>query len=248
MILEVKDLRVYYDDVILAVDNINIVVEKQEIVSLLGPNGAGKSSCLKAISGLLGMENGKIARGEIFFDGNKVDHLSPFERVRLGISLVAEGREIFNTLTVVENLKAGTLIRKDSPEIVNKDFEQVYTFFPVLKAREKQVSGTLSGGEQQMMVIARSLMLKPRLLLLDEPSLGLAPIVAHEVIRQIQRINEELATTILLVEQNASLALPLSKRIYIINNGQVVFTSSSEEIQNIQDISQYYLGKRRIED
>jgi len=242
MLLEAKSLKVYYDNVILAIDGIDLMIEQGEIASLLGANGAGKSSFLKAVSGLLIMENGRVTEGEIIFAGRRIDHLSPIERVKLGICLVAEGREILKNLTVEENLKVGTFIRRDSADAITKDYERVFRYFPVLLERRKQTAGTLSGGEQQMLVIARALMLKPRLLLLDEPSLGLAPIMAQSVIKEIQRVNHELGTTILLVEQNASLAIPISKRVYIVTNGRIALNCLSEEIKKF-DISHYYLGR-----
>jgi len=242
MILETKGLKVYYENVILAIDGIDLAIEQGEIASLLGANGAGKSTFLKAVSGLLSMENGKITEGDVFFFKKRINHVDPIDRVKLGICLVAEGREILKNLTIEENLKVGTLIRRDSADVIMKDYERVYRYFPVLLQRRKQTAGTLSGGEQQMLVIARSLMLKPKLLLLDEPSLGLAPIIAQAVIKEIQQINQELGTTILLVEQNASLAIPISKRVYIVTNGRIALNCLSEEIKNF-DISHYYLGR-----
>ena len=243
MILDVKDIEVYYNNVILAIEDIHISMEEGQIVSLLGANGAGKSTCLKAISGLLEVENGKVTKGEIYFDDNRVDQLDAIERVRRGICLVAEGRELLKTLTVEENLKVGSLTRKDPSSAIKEDFNRVYTYFPILRERAKQVAETLSGGEQQMLVIARTLMMRPKLLLLDEPSLGLAPLTAETVINEIHRINKELGTTILLVEQNASLALPISDKAYIITNGKVALCSTPEEMRDI-DLSDYYLGKK----
>ena len=244
MILEAKGLKVYYDNVILAIDGIDLAVAEGEIASLLGANGAGKSTFLKSVSGLLMMENGKITEGEVIFAGKKINDLNPIQRVMSGICLVAEGREIFKNLSVEENLKVGTLIRKDSAHNIAKDYDRVYRYFPVLGERRKQSAGTLSGGEQQMLVIARALMVQARLLLLDEPSLGLAPIMAQSVIKEIKRINLELGTTILLVEQNASLAIPISKRIYIITNGRVSLSCLAEDVGKY-DLSHYYLGKRK---
>lgn len=243
MILYLNKIEVCYDNVILAVHDIDLSVEEGQIVSLLGANGAGKSTCLKAISGLLSMENGKVTKGEILFNGKAVNHLPPSERAKLGICHVAEGREILKTLTVEENLKAGTLFRKDSTESIKRDYDLIYDFFPVLKDRRPQIAQTLSGGEQQMLVIARSIMMKPKVLLLDEPSLGLAPKVAESVIKEIHRINKDLGTTILLVEQNASLALPVSSKVYILTNGQVVLSCLPKDLENI-DIGQYYFGKK----
>ncbi|MBN1635955.1 MAG: ABC transporter ATP-binding protein [Deltaproteobacteria bacterium] len=244
MILDVKDIEVYYNNVILAIEDINISIEQGQIVSLLGANGAGKSTCLKAISGLLEVEKGRVTRGEIYFEGKRVDQLGAIERVKSGICLVAEGRQLLKTLTVEENLKVGSLIRKDSASVIKDDLERMYTYFPILKQRAKQVSETLSGGEQQMLVIARTIMMRPKLLLLDEPSLGLAPLIAAAVISEIHRINQELGTTILLVEQNAALALPISNKAYIITNGRVALCSTPEEMKKI-DLRDYYLGRKR---
>jgi len=207
----------------------------------LGANGAGKTTILKAISGILNIENGKVSKGEILFGDSRIDGKDPAEIARSRISLVMEGRELFRNLTVEENLKVGTLIRKDNKKEIRNDFEDIFQYFPILRERKRQIAGTLSGGEQQMLVISMALMTRPKLLLLDEPSLGLAPLIAELVFSEVENINKNLRTTILLVEQNASLSLPISQYIYVITNGLVALKSTAEEIKG-KDISQYYLG------
>lgn len=241
MLLELNDAEVRYSNIILALKGVTVQVPEGNIVSLLGPNGAGKSTVLKSISGLLALENGRISRGEIYFDGKRIDGMDPAKVARSGISLVMEGREIFRSLTVEENLKVGCLMRKDGKNHVREDFENVLTFFPVLKARRRQIAGTLSGGEQQMLAISMALMTKPKILLLDEPSLGLAPLMSEQVFEAIAKINADMGMTILLVEQNAFLSLPISNFAYIITNGKVALKAAADELIN-KDISSYYLG------
>lgn len=241
MLLEFKEVEVLYNNIILALRRVSIDVPEGSIVSILGANGAGKSTILKAISGVLSLENGKISKGEILFEGKKIDDKGPAELARSGISLVMEGRELFRSLSVEENLRVGTLMRKDDKKEISGDLETIYQYFPILKERRRQTSGTLSGGEQQMLVIAMSLMTKPKLLLLDEPSLGLAPMMSETVIEEVKKINERLKTTILLVEQNAALSLPISNYAYIITTGRVALKAEAKEILNM-DISKYYLG------
>jgi branched-chain amino acid transport system ATP-binding protein len=241
MLLEFKNVEVLYNNVILALKGVSLEVSEGNIVTILGANGAGKTTILKSISGLLLLENGKVSNGEILFEGRRIDGRDPSELARSKISLVMEGRGLFRSLTVEENLKVGTLIRKDDKREIQKDLETIFQYFPRLKERKKQVSGTLSGGEQQMLVISMALMTKPKLLLLDEPSLGLAPLMAEVVFGEVEKINKNLRTTILLVEQNASLSLPISQYVYLITNGLVTLKSTAEEIKG-KDISQYYLG------
>jgi len=223
MLLEFKDVEVLYSNVILALKGVSLEVSEGNIVTILGANGAGKTTILKAISGVLILE------------------MDPAEIARSRISLVMEGREIFRSLTVEENLRVGTLMRVEDKKEIRRDLELILSYFPRLQERKGQVAGTLSGGEQQMLVIAMALMTRPKLLLLDEPSLGLAPLMAEFVMNEVKRINENLKTTILLVEQNASLSLPISQFVYIIANGRVALKSTAEEIKG-KEISQYYLG------
>jgi branched-chain amino acid transport system ATP-binding protein len=241
MLLEVKNVEVLYNNIILALKGVSLEVSEGNIVTILGANGAGKTTILKAISGILILENGRVTKGEILFEGKKIDGKDPAEIARSKISLVMEGRELFRTLTVEENLRVGTLIRKDDKKEIRRDLEIILQYFPRLEERKKQIAGTLSGGEQQMLVIARALMTKPKLLLLDEPSLGLAPLVAETVFTEVKKINKNLNTTILLVEQNAFLALPISQFVYVITNGVVALKSTAEEMKG-KEISKYYLG------
>jgi branched-chain amino acid transport system ATP-binding protein len=241
MLLEFKNVEVLYSNIILALKGVSIEVAEGSIVTILGANGAGKTTILKAISGILILENGRVNRGEVLFEGKRIDGKDPAEIARTKISLIMEGRELFRSLTVEENLRVGTLIRKDDKKKIRNDLEVILQYFPILKERNKQIAGTLSGGEQQMLVIAMALMTKPKLLLLDEPSLGLAPLVAEMVFTEVKKINENLNTTILLVEQNASLALSISQFVYVITNGVVALKSTAEEIKG-KEISKYYLG------
>jgi branched-chain amino acid transport system ATP-binding protein len=241
MLLEIKDIEVLYGNVILALKGVSLEVSEGNIVTILGANGAGKSTILKAISGVLMLENGRVSRGKIFFKGGRIDGMDPAEVARSKISLVMEGRELFRSLTVEENLRVGTLMRREDKKEIRRDLELILSYFPRLKERKGQLAGTLSGGEQQMLVIAMALMTRPKLLLLDEPSLGLAPLMAESVMNQIKNINRNLRTTILLVEQNASLSLPISQFVYVIANGRVALKSTAEEIKG-KEISQYYLG------
>lgn len=241
MLLEVKNVEVLYNNIILALKGVSLEVSEGNIVTILGANGAGKTTILKAISGILILENGRVTKGEILFEGRRMDGKDPAEIARSKISLVMEGRELFRTLTVEENLRVGTLIRKDDKKEIRRDLEIILQYFPRLEERKKQIAGTLSGGEQQMLVIARALMTKPKLLLLDEPSLGLAPLVAEMVFTEVKKINKNLNTTILLVEQNAFLALPISQFVYVITNGVVALKSTAEEMKG-KEISKYYLG------
>jgi branched-chain amino acid transport system ATP-binding protein len=241
MLLEFKNIEVFYSNVILALKGVSLEVGEGNIVTILGSNGAGKTTILKAISGVLMLENGRVNKGEIRFEGRRIDGMNPAEIARAKISLVMEGRELFRSLTVEENLRVGTLMRRDDQKEIRRDLELILSYFPRLKERKGQVAGTLSGGEQQMLVISMALMTRPKLLLLDEPSLGLAPMMAESVMSEVKKINENLKTTILLVEQNASLSLPISQFVYVIANGRVALKATAEEIKG-KEISQYYLG------
>ncbi|HSR11693.1 MAG TPA: ABC transporter ATP-binding protein [Thermodesulfobacteriota bacterium] len=244
MLLEFKNVEVLYANVILALKGVTIEVPEGQIITILGANGAGKSTILKAISGVLLLENGRVSRGEILLEGRRIDGMDPARIARSKISLVMEGRELFRSLSVEENLRVGTLMRRGDAEEVRRDLDVILSHFPRLKERGRQLAGTLSGGEQQMLVISMALMTRPRLLLLDEPSLGLAPLMAESVIREVKNINRDLKTTILLVEQNASLSLPVSQFVYVVSNGEVALKSRADEIRGT-DISRYYLGAER---
>jgi len=239
--LKVKNIEVVYNDVILAVRGISLEVPQKNIVVLLGSNGAGKSTTLKAISNVLDIEEGKIEEGAIEFDGRRIDGLTPESIIRMGILQVPEGRGIFDDLTVFENLRIGAFTRHDFNQ-VRSDLEAVLNYFPVLRDRQSQLAGYLSGGEQQMLAIARALMAKPKVLMLDEPSLGLAPLVIRDIFQIIRKINREEGTAILLVEQNANIALSISDYGYIMENGKIVLDGLSEKLMKNEDVKEFYLG------
>ncbi|NLY85141.1 MAG: ABC transporter ATP-binding protein [Tissierellia bacterium] len=231
--LELSNVNVYYGP-IHAVKNISLKIEEGEIVTLIGANGAGKSTTLKSISGLE-----KCEAGEIKFRGENIHSLTPTNIVKLGISYVPEGRRIFSKMTVMENLEMGAYTRKDKKG-VKEDFEKIFSLFPRLKERKEQIAGTLSGGEQQMLAIGRGLMSRPQLLLLDEPSMGLAPIIVKEIFSIIENINKE-GISILLVEQNANMALKVSDRAYIIRNGEIELEGKSKEMLEDERVKKAYL-------
>ena len=233
-ILDVQDIHTYYGN-IHALKGVSMDVNLGEIVTLIGSNGAGKSTMLNTISGII-----RPKKGHVFLEGDPIEQLSPHKIVRVGISQVPEGRKIFSRLTVTENLEMGAFLRNDSREI-RKDMEASFQLFTRLKERRNQIAGTLSGGEQQMLAIGRALMARPKLLLLDEPSMGLAPILVETIFDTIRDINKE-GTTILLVEQNARMALSLSDRTYILETGSIVKEGASGELSNDPDISAAYLG------
>jgi branched-chain amino acid transport system ATP-binding protein len=232
--LEIKGLSIHYG-MIPAVKKLDMVVKKGEVVSLIGTNGSGKSTTLRAISGIV-----KVHEGSILFEGEDITKIPPHKIVEMGISHVPEGRGVFTELTVLENLRMGAFTRKDKNGI-NRDIQEIFRYFPRLEERKKQLAGTLSGGEQQMLAIGRALMSRPKLLLLDEPSMGLAPILVKEIFKIIKNINEE-GTTILLVEQNAKMALSVSHRGYVLETGEVVAHGSVEELRNNDMIQKIYLG------
>jgi branched-chain amino acid transport system ATP-binding protein len=239
--LKVNNIEVIYSDVILILRGVSIEVKEGQVVSLLGANGAGKTTTLKAISGLLRSQQGEVTRGNIEFKGERIDKMRPDEIVRTGIVQVLEGHRIFGHLTVEENLLAGALVRPNSPEI-RQDVEQVYQYFPRLRDLRREISGYLSGGEQQMLVIGRGLMGRPSLMLLDEPSLGLAPLLVREIFEVIKRINADEGTSILLVEQNARAALDVADYGYVMENGRVVLDGPAEVLRENEDIKEFYLG------
>ena len=240
ILLQLNNISVVYSDVIQVLRGVSLAVGEKQIMSLLGSNGAGKTTTLKAISGLLMTENGKVTDGEIVFAGKTVQNSSPEEITRRGIIQVLEGRQPFKYLTVEENLKVGTATRWGKP--YKKDLEMVYHYFPRLHERRKGLAGYCSGGELQMLVMGRALMAHPRLLLLDEPSLGLAPLVVEEIFRIITRINEEQHTTIVLVEQNANMALQIAHFGYVMENGKIVMEGTSADLKDNPDVKEFYLG------
>ncbi|PJK18175.1 ABC transporter ATP-binding protein [Chryseomicrobium excrementi] len=232
--LAVKDIDVYYGN-IQALKGVTVTVEEGEIVTLIGANGAGKSTLLKTLSGLL-----KPKSGSIEFLGNSIAGKPAQGIVKSGISHVPEGRRVFANLTVEENLELGAFLRKDKKGI-EADMKKVYDTFPRLLERRKQMSGTLSGGEQQMLAMGRAIMAKPKLLLLDEPSMGLAPLMVKTIFEVVKDINEQ-GTTILLVEQNANMALSVASRGYVIETGKVVLSGSADELQSSEEVRKAYLG------
>ncbi|MEH7480763.1 ABC transporter ATP-binding protein [Neobacillus sp. C211] len=232
--LKVNDINVYYGN-IHALKGVSLEINQGEIVTLIGANGAGKSTLLQTISGLLKPKN-----GEVLFEGEHVEGKVPQLIVKRGISQVPEGRRVFSNMSVEENLELGAYLRKDKKGI-QEDFEKIYQLFPRLLERRKQLSGTLSGGEQQMVAMGRALMARPRLLLLDEPSMGLAPILVKTIFKIIEEINKT-GTTILLVEQNANMALSIADRAYVIETGKIVASGTAEELNQSDQIRNAYLG------
>ena len=239
--LALNNVEVIYSDVILVLKGMSLKVDEGQIVALLGSNGAGKSTTLKAISGLLKPEDGEVTDGEILFLDQRIHHMDAAQIVRQGVFQVMEGRRVFEHLTVEENLRAGAYSRRDG-KTVNSDLDLVYSYFPRLKERQRQSAGYLSGGEQQMLAIGRALMAHPRLMMLDEPSLGLAPLLVAEIFDIIQRINREQGTTILLVEQNARLALSVAHYAYIMESGRIVLEGEPTTLANNADVREFYLG------
>ncbi len=239
--LNVNNIEVIYDDVILVLKGLSLEVREGQIVALLGANGAGKTTTLKAISGLLKVEEGEVTDGTIEFLDQRIDGMEAEDIVRLGIFQVMEGRCVFENLTVHENLIAATRTRNKRKEIRER-YDTVLNYFPYLKARKNNLAGYLSGGEQQMLVIGRALMARTRLMMLDEPSLGLSPILVGEIFNILKRLNEEQKITILLVEQNAHLALSIAEHGYVMENGKIVLDDSVDKLRENEDIKMFYLG------
>ncbi|HEX15927.1 MAG: ABC transporter ATP-binding protein [Deltaproteobacteria bacterium] len=240
LLLQINNISVVYADVIQILKGVSLSVQKGQIVSLLGSNGAGKTTTLRAVSGLLKPENGKVTEGTITFEGRSIQNQAPETITRLGIIQVLEGRPPFEHLTVEENLRVGTAARTCGGW--KEDLEMVYHYFPRLWERRKSLAGYCSGGELQMVAIGRALMARPKLLLLDEPSLGLAPLLVREIFEIIQRINEEQGTTIILVEQNANMALQIAHYGYVMENGKIVMEGKAEDLRENPDVKEFYLG------
>lgn len=230
-----KNVTVRYDHV-LAVSELSIHLEERQTVALIGSNGAGKTTTLRAITGLTAVQ-----AGEIYFNERKIDALRPHEIVNMGIVMVPEGRHVFPYMTVMDNLLMGAFTRQDKPEI-KKDIERIFERFPRLRERKNQHAGTMSGGEQQMLVIGRALMARPKLLLMDEPSLGLAPLLVQEIARSIVSINEEEGVSIILVEQNSRMALKVSDRTYALETGRIALEGASKDLIKDDRVRQLYLG------
>ena len=238
--LKLNNVEVIYDGVILVLRGISIEVEEGAITTVLGANGAGKSTTLKAISGQLKAERGEVTRGTVEFDEKRIDHLQAHEAVEMGIVQVFEGRRVFENLTGEENLIAGGHIVSNS--VMKRNLELVYEYFPVIYERREVRAGYFSGGEQQMLAIGRALMSDPNLVMLDEPSLGLAPMIIEEIFGIIKRLNEQEKMTFLVVEQNATMALNLAKYGYVMENGAIVLEGSADSLRENADIKEFYLG------
>jgi len=241
-ILAVSNIEVIYDHVILVLKGVSLSVPKGGIVALLGANGAGKSTTLKAISNLLGAERGEVTKGHILFEGEEVHSRSPNDLVRRGCIQVMEGRRCFQHLTVEENLMTGAYTRADGAAAVKRDLDVVYTYFPRLQERRFSLAGYISGGEQQMTAIGRALMSKPKMMLLDEPSMGLAPQLVEEIFEIVKRLNEEQGVSVLLAEQNTNMALKYASYGYILENGRVVLDGEAKTLRENEDVKEFYLG------
>ena len=242
-LLRVNNLEVVYHHTIQVLKGLSLSVPEGAIVALLGSNGAGKTTTLKAISGLLPLEDGEIVDGEIAFRGGSIAGKLPHRIVREGLFQVMEGRRIFEHLTVEENLECASYARSGAVDL-SADLRKVFTYFPRLRERRKQLGGYLSGGEQQMLAIGRALVARPSLLLLDEPSLGLSPLLVLEIFRIIEAINRDEKVSILLVEQNARMALQIARHAYIMENGKVVLDGPAEKLREDRDVQEFYLGSR----
>ena len=241
-LLDVNNIEVVYNDIVQVLRGVSLNVAEGGIVSLLGTNGAGKTTTLRAISGLLKPENGFIKDGYVKFDGKDITNVLGTHVVRLGAVMVPEGRRVFKHLTVDENIRVGSITRRDGLQNVRRDQELMFDHFPRLARVTNRLAGYCSGGEQQMIAIARALMSSPKMLMLDEPSLGLAPLLVKEIFENIQRINQEMDTTILLVEQNARMALEISNYAYIMESGKIVLEGPSAELKNNPDVKEFYMG------
>jgi branched-chain amino acid transport system ATP-binding protein len=239
-VLEVANLEVVYNDVILVLRGLSIEVRDGQIVALLGANGAGKTTTLRAITGLLDVHEGDITKGSITFDGERIDHKDPSKIVRMGITQVLEGRRIFVEMSVDDNLRAGGYTNRDRSS-AQESYERVMELFPVLKPRRRDTAGYLSGGEQQMLAIGRALMVDPKLLILDEPSLGLAPMLVQQIGEIIVDINKQ-GTSVLLIEQNAAMALSIADYGYIMEVGKVVMDGDPKKLLEDEDVQEFYLG------
>ena len=235
VVLDIKNLESFYGP-IMAIRGVSVEVRKGQIVTVLGANGAGKTTLLKTISGVMNPE-----KGEINYHGGNIAGSEPDAVVRAGIAHVPEGREVFPLLTVEENLMMGAYVRSDSAEVIS-DREMVYSYFPILKERRTQAAGTLSGGQQQMLAIGRGLMARPSVMLLDEPSLGLSPILVKEIFAIIRRLNEEQNVTMMLVEQNAKVALEVADYGYVMELGRIVMADDAKKLMQSKDIQEFYLG------
>jgi branched-chain amino acid transport system ATP-binding protein len=241
-LLAVRNIEVIYDHVILVLKGVSLDLPQGGIVALLGANGAGKSTTLKAISNLLRAERGDVTKGRIEYKGERIDGLTPNDLVKRGVIQVMEGRHCFGHLTVEENLLTGAFTRTDGRAAIARDLEKVYAYFPRLKERRKSLAGYISGGEQQMTAIGRALMAAPETILLDEPSMGLAPQLVEEIFEIVARLNKEQAVSFLLAEQNTSIALRHAHYGYILENGRIVLDGTAESLRGNEDVKEFYLG------
>jgi branched-chain amino acid transport system ATP-binding protein len=241
-ILAISNIEVIYDHVILVLKGVSLDVPRGGIVALLGANGAGKTTTLKAISNLLHAERGDVTKGSIVFDGNEVQDLSPNELVRRGCIQVMEGRHCFGHLTIEENLLTGAFTRRDGKAAIKRDLDMVYGYFPKLGERRDSLAGYTSGGEQQMCAIGRALMSRPKMILLDEPSMGLAPQIVEEIFDIVKDLNEKEGVSFLLAEQNTFMALKLARYGYILENGRVVMDGDAKSLAENEDVKEFYLG------
>jgi branched-chain amino acid transport system ATP-binding protein len=240
--LAISNIEVIYDHVILVLRGVSLHVREGQIVALLGANGAGKTTTLKAISNLLHAERGDVTKGQIEFRGERIDHLNPSALVKLGICQVMEGRHCFQHLTVEENLLTGAYTRSASRAVIREDLERVYAYFPRLKERRGSQSGYTSGGEQQMTAIGRALMARPQMILLDEPSMGLAPQLVEEIFEIVKELNQKEKVSFLLAEQNTNIALKYADYGYILENGRVVMDGEGSALAENEDVKEFYLG------
>ncbi|MBY3115072.1 ATP-binding cassette domain-containing protein [Rhizobium laguerreae] len=245
-LLAVDDLKATYNHAITALDGVGFHLARGEILALLGANGAGKTTTLKALSNLLPAERGQVVSGSIRFDGLDVLRTSPAALVRAGLVQVLEGRHCFRSLTVEENLVSGGLGRSGTGAEIAEDIEKIYAHFPRLKEKRRALSGLTSGGEQQMTAIGRALMSRPRLLVLDEPSMGLAPLIVQDIFRKLRHLNREEGLSILVAEQNSAVALKYADRAIILENGATVLTGDAQDLRGRDDIKSFYLGQRAV--
>ncbi len=240
--LTINNIEVIYDHVILVLKGVSLSVEKGRIVALLGANGAGKTTTLKAISNLLRAERGEVTKGTVEFDGKRVDRLTPNELVRMGVCQVMEGRHCFQHLTVEENLLTGAFTRKIGRSELARDLDRVYQYFPRLRERRSSLAGYTSGGEQQMTAVGRALMAQPSMILLDEPSMGLAPQIVEEIFEIVKSLNQKEGVSFLLAEQNTMVALRYADYGYILENGRVVMDGEAAGLRENEDVKEFYLG------
>jgi branched-chain amino acid transport system ATP-binding protein len=247
-ILDVVNIEVVYNAIALVLKGVSLTVPKGRVVALLGANGAGKTTTLKAISNLIRAERGEVTKGEVLFEGERVDRLKPNDLVRRGAIQVMEGRRCFGHLTVEENLLTGAFTRRDGRAAIARDLEALYETFPRLRERRRSLAGYTSGGEQQMVAIGRAMMSRPKLILLDEPSIGLAPQVVEEIFEIVKRLNEREGVSFLLAEQNTNIALRFADFGYILETGRVVLDGAAEALRANEDVREFYLGASRGDD